>query len=68
MWMWYEEGVAVKSLCYQMHHSTDIVFRNDDDGIAFVLQEDLMLFNQLLPRHLLIVRAWQWLQGCPPPN
>lgn len=65
MWMWYEEGVAVKSLCYQMHHSTDIVFHNDDDGIAFVLQEDQKLFNQLLPRDLVIFKSSTVAAGVP---
>lgn len=43
MWMWYEEGVvvvAVKSLYSQMHHSTDIISRNEDDVIALLLQKD----------------------------
>lgn len=35
MWMWYEEGVAVKSLYSQMHHS--IIFHNEDDVIALTL-------------------------------
>lgn len=59
-------GVAVKSLYSQMHHSTDIISRNEDDVIALILQKDQKQFNQLLPRNSLIFKSSTVAAGVAP--